>query len=52
MNAQKLLSQIENKQYFETNGQWGNRETIPSAAGLMFHVVSPYSGSSVFLEYG
>lgn len=51
-NCTKLLQTIENKSYFETNSQWSNREAIPTAAGLMYHVVSPYTGSSVFLEYG
>ena len=51
-NCTKLLQQIENKSYFETNSQWSNREEIPTAAGLMYHVVSPYAGGSVFMEYG
>lgn len=51
-NCAKVLQQIENKLYFETNSQWSNREEIPTAAGLMYHVVSPYTGGSVFLEFG
>lgn len=51
-NVAKILQTIENKQYFETNGQWSNREEIPTAAGLMYHVVSPYTGGSAFLGYG
>jgi len=40
-NPQKLLLQIENKEYYETNAAWSNRESIPSAPGLFARVVHP-----------
>jgi hypothetical protein len=51
-NCTKILHQIENKQYFETNAQWSNREEIPTAAGLMYYVVSPYAGANVADDFG
>ena len=42
LNAKKLLSQIENKIYYNTNSTWNSREVIDTAPSLMFRVQSPY----------
>lgn len=46
-NAQKLLTQVENKEYFDTNGSWVSREQIPTAAQVAFRVVHPSPQSDI-----
>jgi hypothetical protein len=47
-----MLEIVENKEYFNTNGQWSAREVIPSSASLCFRVYSPYSGAGTLSEFG
>lgn len=51
MNPQKLLLQIENKEYFETNSQWSSREQIPTAPGLVARVVHPSPATADIFGY-
>ena len=51
-NPLKILEIVENKEYFNTNGSWSSRETIPSSASMSFRVYSPYNGAGTLSEFG
>jgi len=42
LNAKKLVLQIENKVYYNTNSTWNSREVIDTAPSIMYRIESPY----------